>query len=147
MRCLPGKRPTCNGRLLNPTPLIAFTRPLKVLPQAFELLKDLFAALPKGSKMAVKDFPNGAYTVQGHFKYGYLGYNDDKEATEEQKDIVVGSLRNLAGSTSASSTFSDLRHRHGNPGSRLHSKKYAPSLCPCTAPAKCSWWPMPSMNN
>ena len=52
-------------------------------------MEELFAALPEGSEMRVEDFPGGTYTVQGHFEFGYLGYNDDKPATEEQKDIVV----------------------------------------------------------
>ena len=62
--------------------------PPEVLAQVLEVLKEINNALPKGSKLYAKDFPNGSYTVQANFEYGYIGFNDDKMATEEQQAIV-----------------------------------------------------------
>ncbi|MGB5314562.1 MAG: hypothetical protein WBN56_01045, partial [Robiginitalea sp.] len=76
-------------KVAEPNTINCIHYPQEILPQVFGLVEELFAALPEGSEMRVEDFPGGTYTVQGHFEFGYLGYNDDKPATEEQKDIVV----------------------------------------------------------
>ena len=61
----------------------------EVIPMVWELLNEVMEALPKGHKIHPKDFPNGLYTTQGHFKFGYIGFNHTRRATEEEKDIVV----------------------------------------------------------
>ena len=59
-----------------------------MLPDVWELLKEVMDALPKGHKIYPKDFPEGLYTTQGHFKFGYIGFNHSRRATEEEKSIV-----------------------------------------------------------
>jgi len=63
--------------------------PPEALPQIWEIMAEIFDALPEGSKMQIEDFPNGIYTTQGHCKFGYLGFNHTRKATEEEKTIVI----------------------------------------------------------
>ncbi len=63
--------------------------PPEALPQIWEIMAEIFDALPEGSKMRIEDFPKGIYTTQGHCKFGYLGFNHTRRATEEEKEIVV----------------------------------------------------------
>ncbi|MFN1834776.1 ATP-binding protein [Balneola sp. MJW-20] len=63
--------------------------PPEVLPDLFEIMKPIFDELPKGSEMRVGDFPDGIYTTQANCKFGYLGFNHTRRATEEEKDIVA----------------------------------------------------------
>ncbi|TFV93637.1 GHKL domain-containing protein [Algoriphagus kandeliae] len=58
------------------------------LPYLWELLSEVMEALPDENKISPSDFPNGLYTTQGHFRFGYLGYNHTQKATEEEKSIV-----------------------------------------------------------
>jgi signal transduction histidine kinase/ketosteroid isomerase-like protein len=63
--------------------------PKEALPQIWELFHETLGALPKGAKIYQKDFPDGLYNTQGYCKFGYLGFNHNRPATEEEKDIVV----------------------------------------------------------
>jgi signal transduction histidine kinase/ketosteroid isomerase-like protein len=63
--------------------------PPEVLPAVWEILDGVMSALPEGQKLFPEDFPNGLYTTQGHCKYGYIGFNHSRRATEEEKEIVV----------------------------------------------------------
>ncbi|MGB5273865.1 MAG: ATP-binding protein, partial [Flavobacteriaceae bacterium] len=63
--------------------------PPEVLPAVWEVLNEVMTALPEGQKIYPLDFPDGLYTTQGHCKYGYIGFNHSRRATEEEKDIVV----------------------------------------------------------
>ncbi|MCJ7467415.1 MAG: nuclear transport factor 2 family protein, partial [Maribacter sp.] len=63
--------------------------PQEVLPAVWELLNEVMNALPEGQKIYPEDFPNGFYTTQGHCKYGYIGFNHSRRATEEEKEIVI----------------------------------------------------------
>ncbi len=63
--------------------------PPEVLPAVWEVLDGVMSALPEGQKIFPEDFPNGLYTTQGHCKYGYIGFNHSRRATEEEKEIVV----------------------------------------------------------
>ncbi|QYH40854.1 GHKL domain-containing protein [Algoriphagus sp. NBT04N3] len=58
------------------------------LPYLWELLSEVMSALPEGHKINPEDFPNGLFTTQGHFQFGYLGFNHSRKATEEEKNIV-----------------------------------------------------------
>ncbi|WP_144607414.1 ATP-binding protein [Algoriphagus algorifonticola] len=58
------------------------------LPYLWELLSEVMGALPEGHKINPKDFPKGLFTTQGHFQFGYLGFNHSRKATEEEKSIV-----------------------------------------------------------
>jgi signal transduction histidine kinase len=63
--------------------------PPEVLPAVWEVLDGVMSALPEGQKIFPEDFPNGLYTTQGHCKYGYIGFNHSRRATDEEKEIVV----------------------------------------------------------
>ncbi len=63
--------------------------PPEVLPAVWQVLDGVMTALPEGQKIYPEDFPNGLYTTQGHCKYGYIGFNHSRRATEEEKDIVI----------------------------------------------------------
>jgi hypothetical protein len=58
------------------------------LPFLWELLAEVMNALPEGHKINPEDFPNGLFTTQGHFQFGYLGFNHSRKASEEEKSIV-----------------------------------------------------------
>ncbi|WP_228850920.1 nuclear transport factor 2 family protein [Aegicerativicinus sediminis] len=59
------------------------------LPLLWELLREVMDALPEGHKIYPEDFPEGLYTTQGHFKFGYIGFNHVRRATDEEKSIIV----------------------------------------------------------
>ena len=63
--------------------------PYEVLPNMFEIMQPIFDALPEGSEMRIEDFPDGLYTTQANCKFGYLGFNHRRRATEEEKEVVV----------------------------------------------------------
>ncbi|MBI1342041.1 MAG: hypothetical protein GC171_03795 [Terrimonas sp.] len=63
--------------------------PPEVLPAVWELMREVMTALPEGHKINPEDFPDGLYTTQGHCKFGYIGFNHTRRATEEEKQIVI----------------------------------------------------------
>ena len=63
--------------------------PPEILPFVWELMHEVMSALPEDQKIVPTDFPDGLYTTQGHCKYGYIGFNQTRRATEEEKEIVV----------------------------------------------------------
>ncbi len=63
--------------------------PKEALPQIWELFSETFSSLPKGAKIYPKDFPDGIYNTQGFCKFGYIGFNHNRPATEDEKEIVV----------------------------------------------------------
>ncbi len=63
--------------------------PPEILPAVWELLDEVMSALPEEHKIVPEDFPDGFYTTQGHCKYGFIGFNHSRRATEEEKEIVV----------------------------------------------------------
>ncbi len=63
--------------------------PKEAVPQIWALFDETFSSLPKGAKVYQKDFPDGIYNTQGFCKFGYIGFNHNRKATEEEKDIVV----------------------------------------------------------
>ena len=62
--------------------------PPEELPAIWDIFADIFNSLPEESKIEPKDFPDGLFTTQGHCRFGYLGYNNNRKATDEEKDIV-----------------------------------------------------------
>ncbi|HYK46836.1 MAG TPA: ATP-binding protein [Parafilimonas sp.] len=62
--------------------------PIETFPKIWEVFGEIFDALPEGSKVFPEDFPNGIFTVLGYCKYGFIGYDHDREWTEEDKSIV-----------------------------------------------------------
>ena len=69
--------------------IVCIDYPPEVLPGVFEIMAEIFAALPKGSEMRLEDFPDGLFTTQGHCKFGYIGFNHTRKATDEEKEIVT----------------------------------------------------------
>jgi hypothetical protein len=63
--------------------------PPEVLPEVFKIMEPIFNELRAGSEMKIENFPNGIYTTQASCKFGYLGFNHTRRATEEEKEIVV----------------------------------------------------------
>ena len=63
--------------------------PKEVLPQVWDLSSETLNSFPVGEGFHFDDFPNGLYNVQGHCKFGFIGFNHNRPATEEEKDIVV----------------------------------------------------------
>ena len=62
--------------------------PKEVLPQLFGIFDETFAAMPEEDRMVAQDYPNGGYSIAGYTPFGYLGYDHEREATEEEKDIL-----------------------------------------------------------
>ncbi|NER09706.1 His Kinase A (phospho-acceptor) domain-containing protein [Muriicola jejuensis] len=61
----------------------------EILPYVWELMDEVMSALPEDQKIRPSDFPDGLYTTQGHCKYGYIGINQTRKATQEEKEIVI----------------------------------------------------------
>lgn len=62
--------------------------PKEALPKIWNVFHEIYAALPKGSKVYPEDFPDGMYTTQAHCKFGYIGFDHTRAAIEEEKDIL-----------------------------------------------------------
>jgi signal transduction histidine kinase len=78
-----------NWKKSEPNAIDCIDYPPEALPMVWEVLGEVMDALPKGHKIYPKDFPDGLYTTQGHFKFGYIGFNHKRRATDEEKSIVV----------------------------------------------------------
>jgi hypothetical protein len=78
-----------NWKASAPTSVSCLYYPKDGLPAVWELLSDIFSSLPDDAKLHPSDFPNGLYTTQGNCKFGYIGFNHTREATPEEKDIVL----------------------------------------------------------
>jgi signal transduction histidine kinase len=73
----------------DPNTISCIDYPPEVLPMMFDIIGPILSAMPEESRVRIEDFPNGLYTVQGHCKFGYLGFHHNRSATEEEKNIVV----------------------------------------------------------
>ncbi|MGB5403322.1 MAG: ATP-binding protein [Robiginitalea sp.] len=58
------------------------------LEQLFTLMAETFESMPKAERLTAAHFPEGGYSVQGHCKFGYIGYNHTEEPTQEERDIL-----------------------------------------------------------
>ncbi|WP_373018567.1 sensor histidine kinase, partial [Muriicola sp.] len=63
--------------------------PPESLPEVWKVLHLVMNSLPDEYKIYPEDFPNGLFTTQGHCKYGYIGMNHNRPASEEEKTIVA----------------------------------------------------------
>ncbi len=63
--------------------------PKEVLPQVWDLFSETLNSFPEGEGFKHEDFPDGLYNIQGHCKFGYIGFNHARPPTEEEKDIVA----------------------------------------------------------
>ena len=59
------------------------------LAKLFSLLQETYSAMPPEERLNPEHFPNGGYSVQGHCKFGYIGYTHTLEPTEEDKAILT----------------------------------------------------------
>jgi signal transduction histidine kinase len=59
------------------------------LGQLFGLLEETYSAMPKEERLTPEHFPEGGYSVQGHCKFGYIGYTHTREPSEEEKEILT----------------------------------------------------------
>jgi hypothetical protein len=73
----------------DPNTINCIDYPPEVLPMIFDIIEPILSSMPEESRVRIEDFPNGLYTVQGHCKFGYLGFHHHRRATEEEKNIVV----------------------------------------------------------
>ena len=73
----------------DPDPITRFEVPVEGLDAIWELFDGIFSKLPDGQKVSPSDFPNGLFTTQAYCKFGFLGLNFTREATEEEADILL----------------------------------------------------------
>ena len=62
--------------------------PKEILPALFELFSEIRNAIPENARPYPEDFPDGLYITEGYCKFGYLGFGQNRRATEEEKEIV-----------------------------------------------------------
>ncbi|MGB5395353.1 MAG: hypothetical protein WBN16_13970, partial [Lutimonas sp.] len=62
--------------------------PVDILPEVWEVYKDILNSMPKKARPEIKDFPNGLFITEGYCKFGYIGFAHHRKPTEEEKDIV-----------------------------------------------------------
>ncbi|MGB5378186.1 nuclear transport factor 2 family protein, partial [Muriicola sp.] len=63
--------------------------PKEILPKLFELFEETFSSMPVDERMSSDHFPEGGYTMHGHTRFGYIGYNHTRLPTEEEKEILT----------------------------------------------------------
>ncbi len=63
--------------------------PNEVIPEIFELFKEIRLATPADALPEIEDFPNGLFVTEGNCKFGYMGFAHSRKATVEEKDIVL----------------------------------------------------------
>jgi len=73
----------------DPNTINCIEYPPESLPMMFDIIEPITSAMPEESRIRMEDFPNGLQAVQGHCKFGYLGFHHSRNATEEEKNIVV----------------------------------------------------------
>ncbi|MDM9630940.1 sensor histidine kinase [Robiginitalea aurantiaca] len=59
------------------------------LEQLFTLMAETFESMPKGERLTAAHFPEGGYSVQGHCKFGYIGYTHTRQPTVEEREILT----------------------------------------------------------
>lgn len=62
--------------------------PPEVLPEVWEVYKDILASMPKKARPEIKDFPEGLFITEGYCKFGYIGFAHHRKPTAEEQDIV-----------------------------------------------------------
>jgi signal transduction histidine kinase/ketosteroid isomerase-like protein len=63
--------------------------PKELVPEVFEVYKDIYAALPEGAKVYPEDFPDGIHATIAASRFGHLGYDHFRASTEEEKSILL----------------------------------------------------------
>lgn len=62
--------------------------PKEILPQVFGLFAEILSAIPEEARYTPDDFPNGVFITQGYCRFGYIGFGHNREATDEEKEVV-----------------------------------------------------------
>jgi hypothetical protein len=62
--------------------------PPEVLPDVWEVYKDIISVIPENARPEIKDFPEGLFITEGYCKFGYIGFAHNRKPTDEEKDIV-----------------------------------------------------------
>ena len=55
----------------------------------WQVFHESFASMPEGHKITPEDYPDGIYHTAGNCKFGYIGMNQVRPATEEEEQIVL----------------------------------------------------------
>ena len=63
--------------------------PKEALPMVWQIFHESFASMPDDAKIVPEDYPDGIYHTAGNCKFGYIGMNQTRKATEEEEQIVV----------------------------------------------------------
>lgn len=62
--------------------------PPEILPEVWEVYKDILDSMPKNARPEVEDFPEGLFITEGYCTFGYIGFAHNRKPTTEEKDIV-----------------------------------------------------------
>ena len=62
--------------------------PPEILPEVWEVYKDILATMPQKARPEIKDFPDGLFITEGYCRFGYIGFAHHRKPSEEEKDIV-----------------------------------------------------------
>jgi hypothetical protein len=63
--------------------------PKESLPLVWQIFHESFASMPENAKIVPEDYPDGIYHTAGNCKFGYIGMNQTRKATEEEEQIVL----------------------------------------------------------
>ena len=76
-------------RNMEPLSLNKLHFPKESLPIVWQVFHESFASMPEGHKITPEDYPDGIYHTAGNCKFGYIGMNQVRPATEEEEQIVL----------------------------------------------------------
>ncbi|GAA4435307.1 hypothetical protein GCM10023188_27220 [Pontibacter saemangeumensis] len=77
-----------NWKKGGPNQVNSHVYPKEILPQVFQLFQEILSAVPPEAKFYPEDFPNGLFITQGYCRFGYVGFGHNRQATEEEKEVV-----------------------------------------------------------
>ncbi len=63
--------------------------PKELVPEVFEVYREIYSALPEDAKVYPEDFPDGMYATIAASKFGHLGYDHFRPSTDEEKSILL----------------------------------------------------------
>ena len=76
-------------KAMEPLSLNKLHFPKESLPLVWQVFHESFASMPEGHKITPEDYPDGIYHTAGNCKFGYIGMNQVRPATEEEEQIVL----------------------------------------------------------
>ncbi|MDX2046893.1 MAG: hypothetical protein SFU87_08905, partial [Chitinophagaceae bacterium] len=62
--------------------------PKEAVLQLWKIFDEIISTIPEEFRPLPEDFPNGMYATEGYCKFGFIGFQHYREATEEEKEIV-----------------------------------------------------------